>query len=438
MTVALHPSDSSVFGSLYSMTNRAPSPARLGHEIPCASIDEDIDMDSDDALDALSAAMLLEQGAISDSASVFADQPGRGTPGQDTTCNAASPSSETASSARSPAHSSSQERFLIDRTTSAPALLVDTAGVGRYEKPPYSFPCLIGLAFRNSDTGALCVRDIYAYIVKNFPYFLTAKAGWKNSVRHNLSLNKYFKKVERKDGGAKSSLWTVAPMMQDQLDRDIKQCMSRVPARARRIAEPGPSSALAAASGVHSPMRRAATQPVFSSLASGLSSPRAPEVRLPSTPSQYSATPATPRKPHTPAMRSASNAPSPVARQLSFGGTLGSTAPAPSSSLASASASAHALASAPQTHKATASALNPAFAPLASGPGAVDSLAALRATVPTPTAPLLSSPIPPTLFDDDDLFSSAALMQSIDQFFLSSTTSDLDFGVLDGLLDKTW
>jgi forkhead box protein N len=64
-------------------------------------------------------------------------------------------------------------------------------------KPPYSFSCLIFMAIEDSATQALPVKDIYAWIVDHFPYFQGAPTGWKNSVRHNLSLNKCFKKVDK-------------------------------------------------------------------------------------------------------------------------------------------------------------------------------------------------------------------------------------------------
>lgn len=35
---------------------------------------------------------------------------------------------------------------------------------------------------------------------EHFPYFRTAPNGWKNSVRHNLSLNKCFEKIEKPVG----------------------------------------------------------------------------------------------------------------------------------------------------------------------------------------------------------------------------------------------
>uniref|UniRef100_A0A8C4Q7V5 Fork-head domain-containing protein n=1 Tax=Eptatretus burgeri TaxID=7764 RepID=A0A8C4Q7V5_EPTBU len=64
-------------------------------------------------------------------------------------------------------------------------------------KPPYSFSCLIFLAIEFSPGKRLPVRDIYSWILENFPYFASAPTGWKNSVRHNLSLNKCFRRVEK-------------------------------------------------------------------------------------------------------------------------------------------------------------------------------------------------------------------------------------------------
>lgn len=60
-----------------------------------------------------------------------------------------------------------------------------------------SFSSLIFLAIEDAKEKALPVKEIYAWIVKHYPYFKTAPTGWKNSVRHNLSLNKCFQKVEK-------------------------------------------------------------------------------------------------------------------------------------------------------------------------------------------------------------------------------------------------
>ena len=67
-------------------------------------------------------------------------------------------------------------------------------------KPPYSFSCLIFMAVEESPEKKLPVKDIYNWILTHFPYFQNAPTGWKNSVRHNLSLNKCFKKVEKDKG----------------------------------------------------------------------------------------------------------------------------------------------------------------------------------------------------------------------------------------------
>ncbi len=64
-------------------------------------------------------------------------------------------------------------------------------------KPPYSFSSLIFMAIEDSPDKRLPVKDIYEWIVNNFPYYRTASGGWRNSVRHNLSLSKSFRRIQR-------------------------------------------------------------------------------------------------------------------------------------------------------------------------------------------------------------------------------------------------
>ncbi|XP_076464037.1 uncharacterized protein LOC143296135 [Babylonia areolata] len=92
-------------------------------------------------------------------------------------------------------------------------------------KPPYSFSCLIFMAVEAAPGKKLPVKDIYNWILTNFPYFQNAPTGWKNSVRHNLSLNKCFKKVD-KDKGAnigKGSLWCIDPEFRPNLLQALRK-----------------------------------------------------------------------------------------------------------------------------------------------------------------------------------------------------------------------
>lgn len=80
-------------------------------------------------------------------------------------------------------------------------------------KPPYSFSSLIFMAIEDSPGKRLPVKDIYEWIVNNFPYYRTATGGWRNSVRHNLSLSKSFRRIQRDKTQSigKGSLWCVCP-----------------------------------------------------------------------------------------------------------------------------------------------------------------------------------------------------------------------------------
>ncbi|KAI1284925.1 Forkhead box protein N2 [Halotydeus destructor] len=98
-------------------------------------------------------------------------------------------------------------------------------------KPPYSFSSLIFMAIESSPSKALPVKEIYSWIVDKFPHYRTAPSGWKNTVRHNLSLNKCFQKVDKaKDElsalAGKGSLWCIDP----ELRPNLLQAVRRTPA----------------------------------------------------------------------------------------------------------------------------------------------------------------------------------------------------------------
>ncbi|QRV89696.1 Forkhead domain [Ceratobasidium sp. AG-Ba] len=104
-----------------------------------------------------------------------------------------------------------------DDFTGEPQIDIELAGLDALEdgrpgeRPAYPFTTY---AIKGSPKGRLLLEEIYQAIQNRFPYFATVPGGWKNSVRHTLSLMTCFEKVPRLlTEPGKGSYWTVNDSM---------------------------------------------------------------------------------------------------------------------------------------------------------------------------------------------------------------------------------
>ncbi|CAF0971438.1 unnamed protein product [Brachionus calyciflorus] len=86
------------------------------------------------------------------------------------------------------------------------------SGKQKNEKPPFSYIALIVMAIQNSNSKKMTLNEIYQYLQTHFTFFQGQYQGWKNSVRHNLSLNECFIKLPKAMGKpGKGHYWTIDP-----------------------------------------------------------------------------------------------------------------------------------------------------------------------------------------------------------------------------------
>ncbi|TKC38304.1 hypothetical protein EI555_021633, partial [Monodon monoceros] len=102
--------------------------------------------------------------------------------------------------------------------------------------PPYSYIALIAMAIRDSAGGRLTLAEINEYLMGKFPFFRGSYTGWRNSVRHNLSLNDCFVKVLRDPSRpwGKDNYWMLNP--------SSEYTFADGPFRSRRSGNAGPGT----------------------------------------------------------------------------------------------------------------------------------------------------------------------------------------------------
>ncbi|CAH8522812.1 unnamed protein product [Schistosoma rodhaini] len=111
---------------------------------------------------------------------------------------------------------SEQSRFSTN-----PTVALGTHGL---TKPNYSYTHLIFMAIESTPQKCMTVNQIYNWCESNFPFYKHAGVGWKNSLRHNLSINKSFKRLPRDSRGpGRGAFWTVEPRERASLLDAIKR-----------------------------------------------------------------------------------------------------------------------------------------------------------------------------------------------------------------------
>ncbi|XP_028259723.1 forkhead box Q2 [Parambassis ranga] len=110
------------------------------------------------------------------------------------------------------------------------------------DKPNQSYIALISKAILASEQKKLLLCDIYQWIMDHYPYFKNKDKNWRNSVRHNLSLNDCFIKAGRSDNG-KGHFWAIHPSNYQDFCNGDYHCR-RARRRVRRVAGQLPLSSL--------------------------------------------------------------------------------------------------------------------------------------------------------------------------------------------------
>ncbi|KAI0755896.1 hypothetical protein BC629DRAFT_1296571, partial [Irpex lacteus] len=103
-------------------------------------------------------------------------------------------------------------RYILGMRPDDPVSLSTLRDPAPGQKPNYPYPTLITLAIHESPRKSLTLQEIYQALEARFEWYREHPddKSWHNSIRHNLSLNKRFRRVTRNliEGG-KGCRWVV-------------------------------------------------------------------------------------------------------------------------------------------------------------------------------------------------------------------------------------
>ena len=85
-------------------------------------------------------------------------------------------------------------------------------------KPDISYIELVAKAIMDSPNNSVLLADIYQWIENNYPYYKYTKNSWRNSIRHNLSVNECFVKSKRVKNG-RGFYWSIHSSCMDAFKR---------------------------------------------------------------------------------------------------------------------------------------------------------------------------------------------------------------------------